>query len=127
MGVSTYDTVRWKKQKREIMAYRTGDILEIYKIVFGENREFEDSKNSSRALSRALEFLNGREGAVLMLHKVGQKTLREIGEIMGISMTRVRQIESKALRKMRHPLCVKILKENSNKVMQPTGTAPAAD
>ena len=105
------------------MAYRTGDILEIYKIVFGENREFEDSKNSSRALSMALEFLNGREGAVLMLHKVGQKTLREIGEIMGISMTRVRQIESKALRKMRHPLCVKILKENSNKVMQPTQRA----
>ena len=38
-------------------------------------------------------------------------TLEQIGTIMGVSRERVRQIEAHALRKLRHPSRIKILKE----------------
>ena len=39
-------------------------------------------------------------------------TLEHIGSIMGVSRERVRQIEAHALRKLRHPSRIKILKEH---------------
>ena len=41
-------------------------------------------------------------------------TLNQIGKIMNVSRERVRQIESQALRKLRHPSRIKILKEHQN-------------
>jgi len=38
-------------------------------------------------------------------------TLEEVGEILGVTRERIRQIETKALRKMRNPLRLNILKE----------------
>lgn len=40
-------------------------------------------------------------------------TLEQIGKVMGVSRERVRQIEAQALRKLRHPSRVNILKEHS--------------
>ena len=40
-------------------------------------------------------------------------TLEQIGKIMGVSRERVRQIEAQALRKLRHPSRVNILREHS--------------
>lgn len=40
-----------------------------------------------------------------------QLTLEEIGEIMGVTRERVRQIEAHALRKLRHPSRIKYLCE----------------
>ena len=59
----------------------------------------------SRALGDALAELPARERKVLEL-RFGldddqPKTLREIGEVMGLSRERVRQIESRALNKLR--------------------------
>lgn len=39
-------------------------------------------------------------------------TLEQIGLIMGVSRERVRQIEAQALRKLRHPSRINILKEH---------------
>lgn len=38
-------------------------------------------------------------------------TLEEVGRMMGITRERVRQREAKALRQLRHPDCLRILKE----------------
>lgn len=38
-------------------------------------------------------------------------TLEEIGEIMGVTRERVRQIEARALRKLRHPSRMNVLGE----------------
>jgi RNA polymerase primary sigma factor len=38
-------------------------------------------------------------------------TLEEVGEVLGVTRERIRQIETKALRKMRNPLRMNILKE----------------
>ena len=40
-----------------------------------------------------------------------QYTLQEIGEMFGVSRERVRQIESRALKKLRNPSRAKYLKE----------------
>jgi len=61
----------------------------------------------SKELRRILEDLNPREYQVITLRFGFQDgktyTLEEIGNIIGLTRERVRQIESKALRKLRHP------------------------
>ena len=80
-----------------------GDLLEQTGIP--DTDELLLRESFSRALSDALSELPERERGVLEL-RFGliddqPKTLREIGEIMDLSRERVRQIESRALNKLR--------------------------
>ena len=80
-----------------------GDLLEQTGIP--DTDELLLRKSFSRAIDDALAALPGRERRVLEL-RFGliddqPKTLREIGEIMDLSRERVRQIESRALNKLR--------------------------
>ncbi len=56
---------------------------------------------------KVFEYLDAREVLVLQLryglHGMGEHTLDEVGEIIGRTYERARQIESSALRKLRHP------------------------
>ena len=68
-----------------------------------------------QVIESVLATLNEREANVLRL-RFGfdtdhAYTLEEIGEVLGVTRERVRQIETKALRKMRHPARMTILKE----------------
>jgi RNA polymerase primary sigma factor len=57
--------------------------------------------------SRALATLSPREQDVLRLRfGIGERsdrTLEEVGQTFAVTRERIRQIESKALRKLRHP------------------------
>jgi RNA polymerase primary sigma factor len=59
-------------------------------------------------MGRILGSLNDRERRVLEMRfglKDGQgRTLEEVGQAFGVTRERIRQIEAKALRKLRHPL-----------------------
>ena len=80
-----------------------GDLLE--QTGLPDTDELLLRESFSRALSDALAELPARERKVLELrfglYDDQPKTLREIGEVMGLSRERVRQIESRALNKLR--------------------------
>lgn len=65
------------------------------------NRELRDT------IPKLLELLDGRERLVIALRfgldGEGERKLEAIGEMLGLTRERVRQIEAKALAKMRHP------------------------
>jgi len=84
---------------------RLGDFIEAD----GETPEDEVSKNLLREdLENVLDTLSPRERDVL---RGRMKTLEEIGQIFNVTRERIRQIEAKALRKLRHPNRNSILKE----------------
>ncbi len=91
---------------------RLGDFIESD----GETPEDQVSKNLLREdLEKVLDGLSPRERDVLRL-RYGlddgrMKTLEEIGQIFNVTRERIRQIEAKALRKLRHPNRNSVLKE----------------
>ena len=91
---------------------RLGDFIEAD----GETPEDEVAKNLLREdLECVLDTLSARERDVLRL-RYGlddgrMKTLEEIGQLFNVTRERIRQIEAKALRKLRHPNRNSILKE----------------
>ncbi len=91
---------------------RLGDFIEAD----GETPEDQVSKSLLREdLESVLDTLSPRERDVLRL-RYGlddgrMKTLEEIGQIFNVTREHIRQIEAKALRKLRHPNRNSILKE----------------
>ena len=66
-------------------------------------------------LKQVLKTLTHREGEIIKLRfgldGDSPKTLEEVGEIFKVTRERVRQIEAKALRKLRHSTRSRLLKE----------------
>ena len=64
-------------------------------------------------INKALEMLQPREKRVIEMRfgLAGNQiyTLAEEGKQFGVTRERIRQIESKAIRKLRHPKCQKYL------------------
>ena len=63
--------------------------------------------NLSETINRALETLTPREAEVIRLRfgigKATDGTLEDVGKIFGVTRERIRQIEAKAINKLRHP------------------------
>ena len=73
-----------------------------------------EQRNLKEKINEVLEELSDQEQKVLRL-RFGldddiPKTLEEIGKIFGVTRERIRQIEAKAIRKLRHPSRLKQLK-----------------
>lgn len=90
-----------------------GDFIEDGEAIDPEdNASYELLK---KELEDVLETLTDREENVLRL-RFGlddgrQRTLEEVGTVFGVTRERIRQIEAKALRKLRHPSRSKQLKD----------------
>ena len=76
------------------------------------------NKEKHNEIMKVLNTLNEREREVIILRfgiEDGQnKSLEEVGKICGVTKERIRQIEIKALRKLRHPFRQSILQEYLN-------------
>ena len=67
-------------------------------------------QNLKQVVTKILSTLTSREERLLRLRFFYNKTLREIGLLFNVNSERVRQIEAKALRKLKHPSRSKELK-----------------
>ena len=73
-----------------------------------------EQKNLREKIDEILKSLGDQEQRVLRM-RFGldddiPKTLEEIGKVFGVTRERIRQIEAKAIRKLRHPSRLKQLK-----------------
>ena len=68
-------------------------------------------QNLKQVVTKVLSTLTSREERLLRLRFFYNKTLREIGLLFNVNSERVRQIEAKALRKLKHPSRSKELKD----------------
>lgn len=68
------------------------------------------SEEMRRDVNRALKTISPREELVLRLRM--DRTLDEVAAEFGVTRERIRQIEAKALRKLRHPSRTKLLEEH---------------
>lgn len=99
------------------------DMLDKNDDTFSDSGLFEEelvnllvNKSLTRKLETILSTLKDREQNVIKLrfgigYNSNPKTLEEIGAIFGLTRERIRQIESKAIRKLIHPVRGKILKQ----------------
>ena len=63
------------------------------------------------AITQVLSTLTPREERVIRERFFNNKTLEEVGQTFSVTRNRIRQIEAKALRKMKHPSRSEILKK----------------
>jgi RNA polymerase sigma factor for flagellar operon FliA len=63
-----------------------------------------EAKESKKALVRAVDGMPDRERTVLLMYYYDELTLSEIGEVLGVTESRVCQIHTKALRQLRSKL-----------------------
>ena len=93
-----------------------GDLEDF--ITDGENNSAENSANGMLLginINKALKCLTLKEAAVIRL-RFGldcgkERTLEEVGKILGVTRERVRQLEFRALKKLRQPGTCENLKE----------------
>lgn len=84
-----------------------GDFLEDHDAI--SPLKIAEQQSSKEAIARLLKELNPREEQILrMRFGIGydeESTLEEIGQTLGVTRERIRQIETNALRKLRVPDC----------------------
>jgi len=89
-----------------------GDFIEDEKSPSPAESAIE--KDLSYQTNMAMDTLTPREQKVLkMRFGIGERqdyTLEEVGKVLGVTRERVRQIEAKAIRRLRHPTRAKLLK-----------------
>src|SRR5210317_69081 len=93
--------------KYDVMRLSTNESLdtinEVSPVIVDNCLEELKRQNLKEVVTKILSSLTPREERVLRLRFFYNKTLREIGLLFNVNSERVRQIEAKALRKLKHP------------------------
>ena len=83
----------------------------IGKVFIQQHEEIVITDEKVTDVAAAKEELNkALEASKVQLEAIKAKTLEEIGKVFGVTRERIRQIEAKAIRKLRHPSRLKLLK-----------------
>lgn len=110
-------------QQGEFLALVLGSAQHLLDNIFGNYGDMViDWVVVLRGLGEVVGTLSPRERQVLEyrygFRDGGVRTLKETGEIVGVSRERIRQIEAKALRKLRHPSRSRKLRAGMGLMMQ---------
>lgn len=80
---------------------------ELDRLTTASIEEQIDGREINKLISKALSLLSPKEEHIIIrrfgLHGSDEKTLSEIGQEFGVTADRIRQIEARAIRKLRHP------------------------
>jgi len=95
-------------EKDEWQDWLADDSLD-QELIVSQKQEYDDKKE---LLNNAMKILNEREKEIITARRLSEepKTLEELSKKYKISRERIRQIEAKALRKLKHPSRSKQLK-----------------
>ena len=88
-----------KRIKKDILSWQELVWLDI----FGEKDITLIPTDINEQVESAIESLNEQEQKVIFYRYKDQQTLEECGKILGVHKERIRQVQAKALRKLRHP------------------------
>ncbi len=103
----SYEPVSLDSPLEEEGETKFGDFLKDHEAV--SPLKIAEQHSSREAVSRLLKELNPREEQILrMRFGIGydeESTLEEIGQTLGVTRERIRQIETKALKKLKEPDC----------------------
>ncbi len=83
--------------------YRPDDNFHEENTEFGDQFENYSRKDLTKVVSRVLATLPPRYERVIRLRFFQDKTLEEIAQEYGVSRDRIRQIEARSLRELKHP------------------------
>ena len=72
--------------------------------IFGETFDHMLTEDEEKGLNVCLSMLSDREQEIIKLRYGKEMTLVEAGRKIGVTQERIRQIQAKALRKLRHPV-----------------------
>ncbi|MBF7081850.1 sigma-70 family RNA polymerase sigma factor [Desulfallas sp. Bu1-1] len=105
--IEPYDSIKQLTDKNELLFCDHG-VFESEMCDYIENSEFRS------IIADVIDSLSFREKEVLQ-YRFGflnnePMTLEQIGGILGLTRERIRQIEAKAINKLRHPSRIKVLK-----------------
>lgn len=108
--------INGKKSLEEIIENSDYEELDMYFFDRDESPyQIVEKKELCDALKNVMETLSEREALVIkMRYGIGYSncmTLEEIGKSMNVTRERIRQIEGRALKKLRHPTRLKKLKD----------------
>jgi transcriptional regulator with XRE-family HTH domain len=108
------DNLKGKMEKNTIEGFASNAALinqeyDQFKLTDGQPLDLPDTPDTGEILEKMMASLTPREANVLKLRFYQDMTLEEISKIEKVSRARIQQIETKALRKMRHPTRIRRL------------------
>lgn len=94
----------------------TFDDPEVARLTYDPQAEFERRVDLPEAMANLIATLHSHRERQVLEYRYGlnghpEMTLEAVGKVMNINRERVRQIEAKALRKLRHPTRTKLVQE----------------
>lgn len=129
ISVAIENSIRYELKKynkhRHVLSFeqlvvqnKDGDEFTIDDIIGTDKEELYDNVIENikiNIVKEALQCLTEREQQIILLRygldETQRKTQEEVGNIFGVTGERIRQIEDKALKKLRHPKIIRKLKD----------------
>ena len=115
LGISEEELVSWQSQVKitnliSLNEYMEADTENSYGADIPDKKQFAqpdkvaEDKEMKQKLSEALSLLTEKEKKVTLLYFYEELTLKEISEVLGVSESRVSQLHTRALQKMKKKL-----------------------